>query len=203
MDRKEGEFKVGDRVEIIGGPRDSQLGTVCSGRDSGPDRVFVNFSHDRYGRAEHVYFQPRFLRLVSAQCDDPKPLTAPGKTLDRLQIEADFNDDIPAGAQPEPLSVCELQAAVAPAAGIDATLAERGARYGQFIHHAVIAQDLQDAMRRASGWSKLAADQKQALSVIADKIARMLNGDPDYLDNWHDIIGYAKLVEDRLRAQAK
>lgn len=81
---------------------------------------------------------------------------------------------------------------------IENTLAERGARYGEFMHHATIAQELQDAMRRASGWSDLAPDQKQALSVIADKIARMLNGDPDYLDNWHDIIGYAKLVEDRL-----
>lgn len=84
---------------------------------------------------------------------------------------------------------------------IDATLAERGKRYGEFLHHAIIAQDLQDAMRRAMGWTALAADQKQALTVIADKIARMLNGDPDYLDNWHDIIGYAKLVETRLQGE--
>jgi hypothetical protein len=39
---------------------------------------------------------------------------------------------------------------------------------------------------------------KQALSTIADKIARILNGDPYYVDNWHDIIGYAKLIEDRI-----
>ncbi|HEM7801988.1 TPA: hypothetical protein U2L32_002528 [Burkholderia cenocepacia] len=81
---------------------------------------------------------------------------------------------------------------------ITETLAERGARYGVFAEHADIAQALQDAMRATGGWSKLAADQKQALTVIADKIARMLNGDPNYVDNWHDIIGYAKLVEDRL-----
>lgn len=81
---------------------------------------------------------------------------------------------------------------------IDTTLAERGARYGQFKEHAAIAQSIQDAMRAPAGWTKLAADQKQALTVFADKIARMLNGDPDYLDNWHDIIGYAKLVETRL-----
>lgn len=81
---------------------------------------------------------------------------------------------------------------------IDATLAERGARYGEFKDHAVIAQSLQDVMRAAPGWANLAPDQKQALSVISDKIARMLNGDPTYVDNWHDIIGYAKLVEQRL-----
>ena len=83
---------------------------------------------------------------------------------------------------------------------IDDTLAERGARYGEFKDHAVISQGLQDEMRKAPGWNRLAPDQKQALSVIADKIARMLNGDPDYLDNWHDVIGYSRLVEARLVA---
>ncbi len=83
---------------------------------------------------------------------------------------------------------------------IDATLAERGARYGAFKDHAVIAQNIQDAMRAPAGWAKLAPDQKQALTVVADKIARMLNGDPNYIDNWHDIIGYSKLVETRLIA---
>lgn len=81
---------------------------------------------------------------------------------------------------------------------IESTLEERGNRYGSFEHHAAIAQDLQDVMRSQEGWVALAPDQKQALTVIADKIARMLNGDPDYRDNWHDIVGYAKLVDDRM-----
>jgi hypothetical protein len=85
---------------------------------------------------------------------------------------------------------------------IEATLAERGARYGRFVDHAVIAQDLQDVIRGTDGWKKLAADQKQALTVITDKIARMLNGDPDYVDNWHDISGYSQLVESRLTADS-
>jgi hypothetical protein len=83
---------------------------------------------------------------------------------------------------------------------IESTLAERGGRYGAFTHHAEIAQDLQDRMRQEAGWQALAADQKQALTVIADKIARMLNGDANYRDNWHDIVGYAKLVDDRMKA---
>lgn len=83
---------------------------------------------------------------------------------------------------------------------IDATLAERGNRYGSFEDHAVIAQKLQHVMHTAPGgaWNELAPDQRQALTVIADKIARMLNGDPTYRDNWHDIVGYAKLVDDRM-----
>ena len=91
-----------------------------------------------------------------------------------------------------------------PVTGIDDTLAERGARYGAFTEHARIAQNIQDAMRQEAGWEQLAADQKQALTVIADKIARMLNGDPGYRDNWHDIVGYAQLVDKRLeRDEAK
>lgn len=84
---------------------------------------------------------------------------------------------------------------------IESTLEERGSRYGTFQHHAEIAQAIQDLMRSQSGWERLEADQKQALTVIADKIARMLNGDPSYRDNWHDIVGYAKLVDDRMAAE--
>lgn len=78
------------------------------------------------------------------------------------------------------------------------TLEERGSRYGQFSDHARIAQGVQDVMRAAPKWAQLDQDMKQALSVIADKIARILNGDPFYGDNWHDIQGYAKLIEDRI-----
>lgn len=81
---------------------------------------------------------------------------------------------------------------------VNNTLEERGSRYGKFADHAVIAQGIQDAMRKAPKWDQLDADMKQALSVIADKIARILNGDPFYGDNWHDVQGYAKLIEDRI-----
>lgn len=84
---------------------------------------------------------------------------------------------------------------------IDATLAERGGRYGSFVDHARIAQALQDTLRGEPGWTALAPDQRQALTVICDKMARMLNGDPDYRDNWHDIVGYAKLVDDRMKRE--
>lgn len=86
---------------------------------------------------------------------------------------------------------------------IEETLKERGDRYGSFAHHAEISQKLQDVLRAEAGWSRQAPDQKQALTTICDKIARMLNGDPNYRDNWHDIVGYAKLVDDRMAAEAK
>lgn len=81
---------------------------------------------------------------------------------------------------------------------VAATLQERGSRYGEFADHAKIAQGLQDVLRAAPKWDQLDFDMKQALTVMCDKFARILNGDPFYLDNWHDIQGYAKLIEDRL-----
>lgn len=99
---------------------------------------------------------------------------------------------------------------------IESTLTERGNRYGDFTDHARLCQQLKfdmmsfsvttqtdDSITSRIPWMYLADAQKQALEVIADKIARILSGDPNYADNWHDIQGYAKLVEDRLPQPAE
>lgn len=83
--------------------------------------------------------------------------------------------------------------------GVEATLAERGKRYGDFTVHSRICQGLKQRMMAEPSWELLSADKKQALDVIVDKIARILSGDPEYKDNWHDIQGYAKLAEDRCK----
>jgi hypothetical protein len=81
---------------------------------------------------------------------------------------------------------------------IDETLKERAARYGKFTEHARISQELKKVMFSGK-WAALDADQKESLELIAHKIARILcAGDPNYKDSWHDIAGYAKLIDDRL-----
>jgi Domain of unknown function (DUF6378) len=81
---------------------------------------------------------------------------------------------------------------------LDTTLAERGARYGAFTSHAEITQNLKTIMRATHRWQALQPDQIEALEMVAHKIGRILNGDPDYIDSWLDIAGYARLVADRL-----
>jgi hypothetical protein len=81
---------------------------------------------------------------------------------------------------------------------IEKTLTERGSRYGSFEGHAEITQNIKQAMIQSPNWQTLANDQREALEMVAHKIGRILNGDPDYHDSWHDIIGYTKLVADRL-----
>ena len=85
---------------------------------------------------------------------------------------------------------------------IDKVLEERGSRYGDFDQHAAITQAIKRVMRESPNWSRLAPDQVEALEMVAHKIGRILNGDPDYADSWVDIAGYAKLVSRRLENPA-
>jgi hypothetical protein len=52
-------------------------------------------------------------------------------------------------------------------------------------------------------WEKLDDDMREAFHIIANKMGRILNGDPSFHDSWHDIVGYAKLVADRLLGDEK
>jgi len=90
-----------------------------------------------------------------------------------------------------------------PEQGVNATLAERGARYGSFVDHAAIAEALISTAMSYPGWRKLAPDQRQSFRMFADKQARILSGDPNYSDSWHDIAGYATLIDNRLKAEGK
>ena len=83
---------------------------------------------------------------------------------------------------------------------VQATLAERGKRYGEFRDHAQITQGIKFAMQRVGNWDHLSDMHREALEMIAHKIGRILNGDPDYADSWHDIAGYAQLVENEIHA---
>lgn len=81
---------------------------------------------------------------------------------------------------------------------IDNTLKERGTRYGEFKDHAFVTQGLKHYMHNHPNWNLMRTYQREALEMIQHKIARIINGDPDYLDNWVDIMGYTKLVIDIL-----
>lgn len=81
---------------------------------------------------------------------------------------------------------------------IEATLTERGSRYGVYKNQAHISQCLKAVMRAQSNYHTMDSDMKESLDLIANKLGRILNGDPNYHDSWHDIAGYATLVADRL-----
>lgn len=79
--------------------------------------------------------------------------------------------------------------------GITDTLKQRGARYGDFATGSALAVNLKRMLRAHANHARLHAGHQQALDIIMDKVSRIINGDPLYADNWHDIAGYATLGE--------
>ena len=88
---------------------------------------------------------------------------------------------------------------------IDATLSERGQRYGDFEDHAKAAMAIRGVLFTLLGPEKfdsLEPDQIEALIMISHKLARIVNGDPHYDDSWRDVAGYTQLVANRLTKDA-
>lgn len=83
---------------------------------------------------------------------------------------------------------------------IRAILAQRGSRYGVFKQHAEVSQRFKALLtEELVNREKLLTDsQQEAMEMIFHKIARIVNGDPNYSDSWRDIAGYAALVADEL-----
>ena len=82
-------------------------------------------------------------------------------------------------------------------------LDEREKTHGPFMATAAKAQQLKDAMRGGKNWDEMDDTQREALQMIASKIARILSGDYNETDHWRDIAGYASLAVqelDRLRS---
>ena len=88
---------------------------------------------------------------------------------------------------------------------IEETLNERHDTYGYFIYLARVSQRLKKVLYNelAARKKDLAPDQIEALDMIMHKIARIVNGDEDHIDSWHDISGYATLVADRLKGNVR
>ena len=83
---------------------------------------------------------------------------------------------------------------------VDETLDERAKDYGKFKDGAALMQGIKRLLadHAASHDKTFADDQWEALEMIVHKIGRIVNGNPDKVDHWVDIAGYAKLVADRL-----
>lgn len=73
------------------------------------------------------------------------------------------------------------------------TLAQRAKSHGKYEDHAQYAQEIKDIIQKSVSYDKLSQDQRETLHMIAHKMGRILAGNPDFFDHWHDIAGYATL----------
>lgn len=80
-----------------------------------------------------------------------------------------------------------------------ATIEERETSHGSYYHQARTAQELKKLIHDHShGWASLSVEQRESLDMIAVKISRILNGNPNEPDHWRDLAGYATLVANTL-----
>lgn len=86
---------------------------------------------------------------------------------------------------------------------IQKTLKERGSIYGAFANNAETSQILKQTMRQAKNWDELSYAQQEALEMVQHKISRLLNGDPTYLDNVVDILGYTELMFNDMKGKSR
>lgn len=82
---------------------------------------------------------------------------------------------------------------------VENVLQERGATYGDFRTVAYRSQSIQTQMRLDDSTKRYNDVQREALQMIASKLARIASGDANHRDSWIDIAGYAKLAADSIQ----
>lgn len=85
----------------------------------------------------------------------------------------------------------------------------RESSYGPWRENSKTMQAIKNLFRSHPGWAKLDDSHREALDMFALKIGRILCGNPNWVDNWDDLGGYARCVaaliieEKRLSLDAK
>jgi Domain of unknown function (DUF6378) len=78
---------------------------------------------------------------------------------------------------------------------ISDTIKQRYEIHGAWADNARITNEIKHVYQSEPGWDRLNVEQQEALNLIAVKLSRILSGDPNHADHWHDIAGYATLAE--------
>lgn len=103
-----------------------------------------------------------------------------------------------------PIPYCEPNPDPTPIAGstppVDPTsllLEQRGRSHGDYSSMARLSQDIKGRLRAEPEFSALPPEVQEALDLISLKMVRIVKGDPDFLEHWDDIKGYAELGRTR------
>lgn len=76
-------------------------------------------------------------------------------------------------------------------------LVERQTTHGNFEDNAIVSQAIKDLLRAGPGWLKLSAVERESMDMIALKFSRILSGKSMEKQHWEDVVGYARLVEEK------
>ena len=79
-----------------------------------------------------------------------------------------------------------------------ALIKTRQTTHGDYKPKCYTIQDLKHIIRSTDGFWHLQPHQMESLDLICTKIGRILYGDPNNIDHWDDIAGYAQLISQSL-----
>ena len=83
---------------------------------------------------------------------------------------------------------------------IEEVLNQRQTTYGSFTKNAEVSQMMKYSMTQGTNYKQMPMAHREALEMIVHKIARIVNGNPNYIDNWIDICGYSQLVIEEIKS---
>lgn len=86
---------------------------------------------------------------------------------------------------------------------LEKILEDRRKEYGDFEDVAAMTRGIMNTMDWHGGILNMPADQYEAMHMIAQKQARIVNGNADNVDSWKDIAGYAMLIANRLASKGQ
>ena len=84
---------------------------------------------------------------------------------------------------------------------VNETLDAREGEYGEYRELAVLLESILSVYECSNNYCRMKPYQRVALYMDAMKTVRILNGNPDNIDSWHDKAGYAELVVKELRKE--
>lgn len=83
---------------------------------------------------------------------------------------------------------------------LDKTLSQRGPIYGPYGDQIKVRRDLLEVMKKAykkQNGKRMPKVYREYIWDLVNKMSRIATS-PNHIDSWHDIQGYAKLVENDL-----
>lgn len=81
---------------------------------------------------------------------------------------------------------------------IEETLKTRGNVHGDFVSSALFKDAVGKLISLTPNYGRMGEACRQAMFMIVEKMGRILYGEPIFADHWHDISGYAKLIDNAI-----
>lgn len=78
---------------------------------------------------------------------------------------------------------------------VEETIKQRFSVHGDYANAATFKDRVISQCTELPNWKKLGPSGRETVRMIVEKLGRIMFGDCGFPDHWHDIAGYATLME--------